>query len=768
MPRTDLHSNITCEASNYNNSIQQKTITLDMNFLPLRLEVSNKGSRLLAGTKKTFTCKAFGSRPPAVITWWLDNRRLDGEIYAPAPVDGTTSTSTLTILPREQDTNKTITCKAENREIRQGVLKESWPLDVLYPPRLSLELSSMLKEKDVAEGNDVFFVCKIRSNPAIGRMVEWYHNGKLLRQNQKRGIIMNSLGTNLVLQEVKKEANGNYTCSAGNGIPSADHMVHSAPFHLDVKYQPVCVPEGVKVYGVAKEENVRIRCEVAANPANISFRWTFNNSAEIKHVSADKFSSNGTVSLFSYKPERELDYGTLMCWSRNDIGEQHKPCVFHIIAAGKPDPVKNCTISNVTSMSFQISCAPGFNGGLPQNFSIQVVENETALKAPPVYAETSDKPTFSVHNLKESTEYRVFITPINMKGRGQPQGPRGTEVRTNGEPKPLITNPEESGQEEDADNALNPLLVIIFGGSTGLLLILVTITLAVRVRCAAAAARRGSVSRDTSKVVVTTITDMEYPDHHRRDHRDSDTPSLSGGEQQSLDSDSYTTTKPSYSDESFPLSVPPPGGSSSVDPSYLKPKHSNPPPPPPPPAYGHHKQQPPSYQQTTTNVNGRQYFNYGQVPPTTPDLASHAYCTMRRPNPMSVQFADQQAAATAAGLGIDEVGPPPHNSRHHLHHQLDSEVIEFCEKQKAAFMYGTLRNKQHHHTDPAAAQSNFNGFPKLGGGGRGVVGGGEDPGCVVPPPPMFEEGNLNMKTPLIAKKCGGGKTEKKDKMESRV
>ena len=37
---------------------------------------------------------------------------------------------------------------------------------------------------------------------------------------------------------------------------------------------------------------------------------------------------------------------------------------------------------------------------------------------------------------------------------------------------------------------------------------------------------------------------------------------------------------------------------------------------------------------------------------------------------------------------------------------------------------------------------------------------------VVPPPPMFEEGNINPKTPLIAKKIGKG--EKKDKMESRV
>ena len=205
------------------------------------------------------------------------------------------------------------------------MLRESWTLDVHFPPRITLELSSMLSKQSVAEGNDVFFVCKIVSNPAIDRMVEWFHNGRPLKQNQRKGIIMNSSGTNLVLQKVEKEARGNYTCRATNGVPGAGHYEQSEPFHLDVKYLPVCVPEGVKVYGVAKEENVRIRCQVAANPSNLTFRWTFNNSAEIKDVDRRKFNVvNNSVSVFSYKPERELDYGTLMCWSRNSIGKAVK------------------------------------------------------------------------------------------------------------------------------------------------------------------------------------------------------------------------------------------------------------------------------------------------------------------------------------------------------------------------------------------------------------------------------------------------------------
>ena len=63
-------------------------------------------------------------------------------------------------------------------------------------------------------------------------------------------------------------------------------------------------------------------------------RWTFNNSAEAKTVSSRFIRTNGSTSLLTFTPTRTLEYGTLMCWSRNSVGEQRDPCIFHIIAAG--------------------------------------------------------------------------------------------------------------------------------------------------------------------------------------------------------------------------------------------------------------------------------------------------------------------------------------------------------------------------------------------------------------------------------------------------
>ena len=57
----------------------------------------------------------------------------------------------------------------------------------------------------------------------------------MLRQNIKKGVILNSEGRNLVIQKVGREAKGDYKCRAGNNVPSVGAMRESQLFHLDVK-----------------------------------------------------------------------------------------------------------------------------------------------------------------------------------------------------------------------------------------------------------------------------------------------------------------------------------------------------------------------------------------------------------------------------------------------------------------------------------------------------------------------------------------------------
>jgi hypothetical protein len=57
--------------------------------------------------------------------------------------------------------------------------------------------------------------------------------------------------------------------------------LHLFIYYLDV---PVCKSVQPRIYGVSKRELVNVLCEVEANPPDVRFRWTFNNSAEMIRV----------------------------------------------------------------------------------------------------------------------------------------------------------------------------------------------------------------------------------------------------------------------------------------------------------------------------------------------------------------------------------------------------------------------------------------------------------------------------------------------------
>ena len=63
--------------------------------------------------------------------------------------------------------------------------------------------------------------------------------------------------------------------------------------------------------------------------------WQFNSTNEFRDVAEENVIVDGAVSVVSYVPRDESDYGTLLCWGRNELGRQRRPCVFHVIPAGE-------------------------------------------------------------------------------------------------------------------------------------------------------------------------------------------------------------------------------------------------------------------------------------------------------------------------------------------------------------------------------------------------------------------------------------------------
>ncbi|XP_012271984.2 neural cell adhesion molecule 2 [Orussus abietinus] len=407
--RDDVQSELTCNATNNNRSIPlSSSVRVDMNLSPLEVNIIGANQPLSAGKRYDLLCTTSGSRPPAVVTWSQNGQRLDGSKETISS-DGNTTTSVLSFMATKADAGRHLSCRAENPIMGTGPLEDGWILEIQYVPETRIQLGTSLNPNAIREGTDVYFDCLIRAEPPVYK-VEWRHQRKTLHHNIAQGIIISN--QSLVLQGVVRKSAGNYTCVGYNSEGDGE----SSPFYLNVMFAPTCKPNQTRVHGVAKQEKANISCQVDANPPEVEFRWTFNNSAESIDVASGHIARVGTSSVVSYTPMTELDYGTLLCWATNRIGHQRVPCVYHIIPAGRPDMVHNCTTSNTSTNSFSVQCSEGFNGGLQQSFLLEVRESNTQdLKA----NLTSPVPRFNVVHLESGALYQACIYAYNDKGRSE-------------------------------------------------------------------------------------------------------------------------------------------------------------------------------------------------------------------------------------------------------------------------------------------------------------------------------------------------------------
>ncbi|KAL0127610.1 hypothetical protein PUN28_003118 [Cardiocondyla obscurior] len=465
--REHLRAFLTCQATN-NNMVTpiSSSVSLDMNLKPLWVRIQGENRPLSAGKTYEIGCEVVGARPSPTITWSKGNMILRNARETTSP-DGNVTTSVLTFVPSIEDAGKFLYCRASVPDIPDSEMEEGWKLNIYHEPVVTLELGSNLNSSAIREGIDVYFECNIKSNPWVYK-VSWRHNGNPLYHNTATGTIISN--QSLVLQSVTRSRAGIYTCIGNNQEGDGE----SNPLNLDIKFVPVCQHGQTKVFGVARQETAKIPCELEANPPEVSFTWKFNNTMEAVDIPQAHVTSDRTRSTASYTPMTELDYGTLLCWGSNDQGTQLEPCVYHIVPAGRPDTPHNCSLLNQTTDSIYVECIEGFDGGLPQKFTMQVDRDAGSGKGgaggpATIYNQTSKVPIFSVNNLDPGSNYEVSIYSTNAKGRSETVHFRATTLNL---PERRTVMLSLSG----------PLLGAVVGAAAGLLLVIFVIVLAVKLR----------------------------------------------------------------------------------------------------------------------------------------------------------------------------------------------------------------------------------------------------------------------------------------------
>ncbi|KAL3285807.1 hypothetical protein HHI36_000329 [Cryptolaemus montrouzieri] len=255
------------------------------------------------------------------------------------------------------------------------------------------------------------------------KLTPYNDKGVLVTQNMSSGIIIST--HSLVLQSVTRRQSGEYSCVASNSRGERS----SKPVHLRVRYSPVCKEEEVTVIGASLDEVLKVRCQVSADPGEVTFVWQFNNSGESFDVSPARFAtSSGNVSELMYTPASQRDYGTLTCWGRNSIGRQQEPCVFQVVPAAKPGPPTNCTLRapvNRSSEILDVECRPGYDGGLPQSFLLEAFDANNMKLRLNLTSSSQEFPLFRL-DLSDLPPWdgsppalRLVIYAQNAKGKGE-------------------------------------------------------------------------------------------------------------------------------------------------------------------------------------------------------------------------------------------------------------------------------------------------------------------------------------------------------------
>ncbi|GFQ72134.1 uncharacterized protein TNCT_416441 [Trichonephila clavata] len=213
LQRSDLLVEITCQASNTNlTKPRTGVVMLDLNLRPLEVKVMPRRRPVSVGWIAQLTCEARGARPQAVLTWWREGKEVEGTTETVLE-DGNLTMSTYAFTPRSEDNGKSVTCKASHATLEMELISDTISLNVHYAPQLRLALGTSNQHSAIKEGNDVYFECNIKANPAVTE-VTWYSDDEQLATNLSRGILVNN--QSLILQKVGRENRGMYRCQATN------------------------------------------------------------------------------------------------------------------------------------------------------------------------------------------------------------------------------------------------------------------------------------------------------------------------------------------------------------------------------------------------------------------------------------------------------------------------------------------------------------------------------------------------------------------------
>ncbi|XP_037130186.1 kirre like nephrin family adhesion molecule 3, like isoform X3 [Syngnathus acus] len=330
--------------------------------------------RLKAHTPHNLTCRSYGAKPAAEITWYRDGEVMETAIYSKTLMeDGKreAAVSMLPIIPEDSDSGRTYTCRVLNQAAPAG-RQTSITINVQHPPSVVLSV----QPQTVTEGAKVLFVCTASANPEIIGY-RWSKGGVPISEAN---------GDSLEVTVDYSYFTDPVSCAVSNSVGSTNVSTL-----VDVQFGPRLL-SGPKPMTVDIGMDAAFTCTWTGNPP-LTLAWTKQGSSEV-------LSNSNTLQI---KSVTQAEAGTYTCKAivpRIGVAEREATLTVNgppiITAEATQHAVKHskgkleCRVDS-TPPPYKIVWSFGdisLSSGSSGRYSVQTVTNDQGVVSSLVLSET--------------------------------------------------------------------------------------------------------------------------------------------------------------------------------------------------------------------------------------------------------------------------------------------------------------------------------------------------------------------------------------------
>ncbi|KAF8773963.1 Hemicentin-1 like protein [Argiope bruennichi] len=447
-----------------------KTVESDFSMPPKKPVIMDQNGELFhsligpynEGDRLFLVCETEGGKPTPSLTWWRESVLLD-DSYEVSPEGVVRNEIEITSLQRH-DLMAVFTCQASNNNITVPVSKYV-TVDMNFRP---LEVSIEGNRRPLSANSPVELVCRATGSRPPATITWWKGNTKMKR-TKERISIDGYVTTSILIFTPTSEDSGKYlSCRAENPLIPGSAIEDG--WKLDINYVPqLTLRLGSKLRHAHIQEgnDVYFECNIRASPWVSEIGWKFEDQELHTNTSNGIIVSN--QSLVLQKVQRS-SRGRYTCTATNTEGTGESNEVFLRVQC-PPDSVENCSVTNQTEDSMIVECNPGYDGGLQQQFILEV--HETALHRLQVNLSASSYPYFHVKGLPSGTHFVAVVYAANAKGRSQ-----AVVMRTH-----TLPGPESQTRRENVwQVTFSPVLIVLVSVIIGFVVIAMIVVIVMKCR----------------------------------------------------------------------------------------------------------------------------------------------------------------------------------------------------------------------------------------------------------------------------------------------